>query len=151
MAEKIAAENAPLTEEDCWFIGGNNGETAGYPGKKLSTGPPTSTGSIEILHFLRTPANYPCPAGQEIAHRCRRGRFKEELGVFVACVNPAHTTSCSHDVNLSHNQCGNGCRKLCPHAPKCVWTRESDGVRLTCRDSWPLPTECLCGRGCFDV
>src|SRR5258707_7283917 len=112
MAEKIAAENAPFTEEDCWFIGGTMGRSLATPARScLPTGPPTSTGSIEILHFLRTPANYPCPAGQEIAHRCRRGRFKEELGVFVACVNPAHTTSCSHDVDLSHNQCGNGYRK----------------------------------------
>jgi hypothetical protein len=143
-------QNAPTTIDDCWFMEGTAGDTAGYPSKKISgRGSENKWRLHRVMHFWKTPADLATDAGAELAHLCRRGRYDFAAGIAVACVNPHHTHQTSHATNLSHNQCANSCARLCPHQPKCIWTNDA-GRRMVCRDvvPWP-PAQCTCGNNCF--
>jgi hypothetical protein len=150
MSAKIASTNAPSETAACWFITSTDGDTAGYPSKKISSGGHQNRHRLHrVMHALKYGTATLPPAAPELAHRCRRGRYDIAAGINVACINPYHTIATTHDINLSHNQCANGCLGLCPHTPKCAWTRALDGQVLTCRLAWPMPASCKCGRGCF--
>jgi hypothetical protein len=149
IATKVADQTQPADEEECWFVEGNGGDTSGYPVKKLwKKGERNKWRLHRVLFFLKNKDMDETSQANDIAHLCRRGRFDHEQGVTRSCVNPFHTASVPHAINLEHNQCANGCRGLCPHTPKCLWTTE-EGRRMKCRDLWPLPAVCACGQKCF--
>jgi hypothetical protein len=151
IASKAAAQGAS-GPDDCWFVVAVNGDTSGYPQKKLATSGERNKHALSrILHFLKTPADldrYNADNQLQVAHRCRRGRFDQSKGVDWACVNPHHTVLVSDVINKSHDGCANGCAQLCPHTPKCLWT-DAGGHSLPCRLQIPLPPSCSCGHHCF--
>lgn len=148
IASKVAIQNHPSDEDDCWFVPASGGDTAGYPVKKLWNGGERNKWRVHrILFFLKNPT-IDEKSTNDIAHRCRRGRFDEAAGINWSCINPYHTVSVPHAVNLDHNKCHHGCLQLCPHSPKCVWTND-EGKKMKCRDLVPMPAVCTCGAGCF--
>jgi hypothetical protein len=149
VASKVAAEHQPQTAADCWFMIVAEKDTSGYAMRKLWNGGERNKWRMHrILHFLKNPRDDEKDPAIEIAHLCRRGRADPKRKLLRVCVNPHHTTATDSQTNLSHDRCGNGCKHLCPHEPKCIWTN-ADGVRMMCRDAWPMPAVCACGAGCY--
>jgi hypothetical protein len=80
---------------------------------------------------------------QQASHRCYN---KPPL-----CINPRHLIWEEDGSNKDRNNCANGCARLCPHVPVCIFTDKS-GKYLPCRNDVSKETFiCECGSRCWNL
>jgi hypothetical protein len=92
------------------MIRGVEGDTSGYPSKKLAKSGERNKHRVHrILFFWKNPDELDHQQGQVVAHRCRRGRFDFDSGIEKACVNPYHLTQTDQRTNLDHDGCERSC------------------------------------------
>lgn len=142
--------NEPQTTDDCWMIKGIEGDTSGYPSKKITkSGERNKQRVHRIMYFWNYPEELNQQQGKVVAHRCGRGRFDFEAGIERACINPYHLVHTDQRTNLDHDGCRRSCAAWCPHRPRCVFT-DDEGRYLPCRNSVPMVHPCVCeDGGCF--
>lgn len=145
--------NDPHNDKSCWFVPANKED--GYFDVKLSKdGSRTKYRATRLLLSLVDPdAGYRAAADRDqtvhCAHRCGRGRALREGG--LVCINPFHAVLVASKLNQDHKGCKYGCRKLCPHDPKCLWTWHDTGRRKRCFNRSELPAVCEHRRKCTHI
>jgi Zinc-binding loop region of homing endonuclease len=141
--------NHPQTDKDCWFVASN---TNRYHHTKISK---SGSNNKKLTHRLLFVLAHPSKLDEleddnkntkrVCAHRCGRGR-QCRSGLPI-CINPFHLVLVSQKLNNDHKGCKYGCRALCPHEPKCIFTWHDDGTPKPCFNA-PVLTKCSCERTC---
>jgi hypothetical protein len=82
----MSEQNAPTDADDCWFYPVGATDTSGYPTKKLAGRGEANKYGVHRLVYFCCYGVQGLPAGQELAHLCRRGRANPAGGVLWGCV-----------------------------------------------------------------
>jgi hypothetical protein len=136
--------NDPSSTEDCWFVASNK-EDGTHAVKIAPKGDQNKYQTFRVLSVLREPEFHSIVEGKEVkslhfAHRCGRGKAKKQGA--QCCINPFHNAVVDHKVNQDHKGCTYGCRHLCPHNPKCIFTWHDTGKVKPCFMADQLPVVC---------
>lgn len=145
--------NNPPDDKYCWFVLANKDD--GYYEVKLSKdGSRNKYRATRLLYALVDPEKgYWAVADRDqslhCAHRCGRGKALRKGG--LVCINPFHATLVPSALNQDHKGCKYGCKALCPHDPKCLWTWHDTGAPKPCFNRSRLRKECKHNRKCVHV
>jgi hypothetical protein len=96
-----------------------------------------------VIHALYFPGSTSLmrdkASGLTVSHICGR----------QLCISPYHLVVEFHKANISRKGCRFGCRKLCPHTPKCVFVTKHGSV-LPCLNNDEFQDICNHSPNCYD-
>lgn len=126
--------NEPSSIEDCWFVNSNKKDGT-HAVKLAAKGDQNKFQTFRVLSVLRDPTLHSLVEEKttkalHFAHRCGRGKAKVQGA--VCCINPFHNEVVDQKVNQDHKGCTYGCKFLCPHNPKCIFTWHDTGKVKPC-------------------
>lgn len=127
--------NAVTSRQSCWFVRANKSDGT-HQTKISSTGGSDKFQTTRIMKVLQDPSHLKTVESKEanqeyhFAHRCSNGKGKGKDS--LTCINPYHVDVVSCQINQSHKNCKFGCRFLCPHENKCIFTWHDTGLIKPC-------------------